>query len=95
MCSAAYEFDFSSWKNEVGETHCALVQPCFHIDFNVLPVRQLPVRGNCGCTSVLEEERSHSSLLVIISMSAGILSTEMGILKEDECWLTSLISSPL
>lgn len=46
MLSAAYEFDFSSWKNEVGETRCALVQPCFHIDFNVLPVRQLPVRGN-------------------------------------------------
>lgn len=38
MRYAAYESDFSFWKNEVGETHCALVQPCFHIGFYALPV---------------------------------------------------------
>lgn len=43
MPCAAYESDFSSWKNEVGETHCALVQPCFHTGIYVLPVEQLVV----------------------------------------------------
>lgn len=87
MRCAAYEFDFSSWKNEVGETRCALGQPCFHIGFYALPVGQLPVRGNCWFSSGPGEESS--SLLMIISMSFGILSAETGILKEDKCWLTS------
>lgn len=51
MRCAAYEFDFISWKNEVRETRCALVQPCFHIGFYALPVGQLPVRGNCWFSS--------------------------------------------
>jgi len=85
MRCAPYGSDLSSWKNEVGKTHCAVVQPCFHIGFYVPPVGQLPVRGNC-CSE--GEERAHSSSLLMI-MSSGILSAEMRILKEGACWLTS------
>ena len=89
MRCTAYESDFSSWKNEVGETCCALVQPCFHIGCYALPAGQLPVRGNC-CFKVYQGKKAHSSsLLVIISMSSGTPSAETGILKEGECWLTS------
>lgn len=41
MHCAACESDFSSWKNEVGETHC--VQPCVRAGIYVLPVGQLEV----------------------------------------------------